>query len=92
LNTHAENEQEHKNQSVVAKTSQVQRGEKCTFQLADNRPRVVAQKKLQEMAHNSPQVAQLRAFQDIALQQSQSRQTSQLKTKDEQYIEYKFSE
>jgi hypothetical protein len=92
LNTHAENEQENKNQSVVAKTSQVQRGKKCTFQFADNRPRVVAQKKLQEMAYNSPQVSQLRAFQDIALQQSQSRQTSQLKTKDEQYIEYKLSE
>jgi hypothetical protein len=77
---------------VAAKTSQVQRGEKCTFQFANNRPRVVAQKKLQEMTHISPQVPQLRAFQDIALQQSQSRQTFQLKTKDEQYIQYEFSD
>jgi hypothetical protein len=44
---------------VAAETSQIKRDEKSTFQFVDNRPRVVAQKKLQEMTHISPQVPQL---------------------------------
>ena len=37
-----------------------------TFQLDDNRPHTAAQRKLQEIIHNSPQVRRARAFQKMA--------------------------
>jgi hypothetical protein len=65
MNTHADKTQENKSRSVSATGSQMQSGGKSTFQFVDNRPEAIAQRKLQEMANNSPQVSQLRAFQKM---------------------------
>jgi len=66
MNTHADKKQENKNQSVANETSQKQRGSESTLQFVDNRPEAIAQRKLHELANNSPQVSQLKAFQDMA--------------------------
>jgi hypothetical protein len=62
MNTHADKTQENKSQAVSAVDSQMQSSGVATFQFADNRPEAIAQRKLQEMANNSPQVSQLKAF------------------------------
>jgi hypothetical protein len=77
MNTHAEKTQENKSQSVSTQIAQKQSGG-STFQFVDNRPEVVAQRKLQEMANNSPQVSQLRALQDMANNSPQAKRTAQL--------------
>lgn len=66
MNTYADKAQENKSQSVSAADSQMQNGGKSTFQFADNRPEAVTQRKLQELANNSPQIRQLGVFQEIA--------------------------
>ncbi|MEM9276790.1 MAG: hypothetical protein AAGA80_28205, partial [Cyanobacteria bacterium P01_F01_bin.143] len=66
MNTHADKTQENKSQSVANAISQKKGSGESTFKFVDNRPEAIAQRKLQEMANNSPQVAQLRAFQNIA--------------------------
>jgi len=66
MHSHADKTQENKNQSVSAVDSQRQSGGESTFQFVDNRPEAVAQRKVQEMANNSPQVSQLKAFQEMA--------------------------
>jgi hypothetical protein len=43
----------------------MQSGGESTFQFVDNRQESVAQRKLQEMANNSPRVKQLSAIQDM---------------------------
>ena len=78
MNTHADETQENKSQTVTAEASQMQSGGESTFQFVDNRPEAVAQRKLQEMANNSTQVKQLRAFQDMANNSPQAKQTAQL--------------
>jgi len=65
MNTHADRTQEHKRQAVSNEVSQKQSGGKSsTFQFVDNRPEAISQRKLQEMANNSPRVKQLRVFQE----------------------------
>ncbi len=67
MNTHADKTQEIKSQSVANEVSQKQGSGKATFQLVDNRPEAVTQRKLQEMVNNSPQAkqdAQLQAMAD----------------------------
>ena len=82
MNTHADKTQKNKSQSVANETSQKQSGGESTFQFVDNRPEVIAQKKLQvtqlmalqDMANNSPQVekaAQLQAMADNHSSQQQ---------------------
>ena len=66
MNIHADKTQENKIQSVANTASKNQGDAKSTLLFADNRPEIVAQRKLQEAANNSSQVKQLRAFQDIA--------------------------
>jgi hypothetical protein len=66
MNTHADKTQENKSQSVANGKSQMQSSGESTFQFVDNRPEAIAQRKLQEIANNSPQVAQLKAFQEMA--------------------------
>jgi hypothetical protein len=78
MNTHADKTQENKNESIASDTSQKQGSDKATFQFVDNRPEVVAQRKLQEMANNSQQVSQLKVFQDIANNSPQTKQVAQL--------------
>jgi hypothetical protein len=80
MNTHADETQENKSQTVTAEASQIQSGGESTFQFVDNRPEAIAQRKLQEMANNSPQVSQLRAFQAMANNSPQAKQTAQLQT------------
>lgn len=48
-----EKPKENKSQSVTKGLSQLQSGGESTFQIVDNRPEAVAQRKLQEMANNS---------------------------------------
>jgi hypothetical protein len=68
MNTHADKKQEHKSQSVSSASSQMKSSDESTFQFVDNRPEAVAQRKLQEMANNSPQVKQFKAFQEMTNQ------------------------
>ncbi|MEQ9290062.1 MAG: DUF4157 domain-containing protein [Cyclobacteriaceae bacterium] len=66
MNIHADKTQEKKKQSVANGLSQKQRGGESTFQFVDNRYAAVAQRKLQEMANNSPQAKQVAQLQAIA--------------------------
>jgi hypothetical protein len=77
MNTHADKTQENKSQSVANEASHKQSCNGTTFQFVDNRREAVAQRKLQEMANNSPQVFQLRAFQDMANNSPRTEQAAQ---------------
>lgn len=66
MNTHAGKTQENKIQSASAANSQKQSGGEPTFQFVDNRPETIAQRKLQEMANNSPQAKQAAQLQTMA--------------------------
>ena len=78
MNTHADKIQENKTQSVANSVSQKKNGSGSTFQFVDNRPEVIAQQKLREMANNSPKVKQLRAFQEMADNSPQAKHAVQL--------------
>jgi len=74
-----EKPKENKGRSVAGVVSRKQSGGTSTFQFVDNRLEAVAQKKMQEMASNSPQVSQLRAFQDMANNSPKVKQAAQFK-------------
>jgi hypothetical protein len=78
MNTQADKTQDNKGQSVAGEISQMQKSGEATFQLSDNRPEAIAQRKLQEMVNGSPQVKQLRAGQEMANNSLQAKQTAQL--------------
>lgn len=78
MNTHRDKTQEDKSQSVANDVSQKQSSRESTFQFVDNRHETIAQRKLQEMANNSPYVQQLGAFQEMANNSPQSKQAAQL--------------
>jgi hypothetical protein len=78
MNTHIDQTQENKSQSVANAVSPKQNRKESTFQFVDNRPEAIAQRKLQDMANNSPQVSQLMAFQDMANNSPQVKQAAQL--------------
>jgi hypothetical protein len=80
MSTYADKSQENKQQSVANAAPQKQSCGESTFQFVDNRPKVIAQRKSQEMANNSPQVSRLRAFQDMANNSPQAEQTAQLQS------------
>jgi hypothetical protein len=64
MNSHTDKTQENKSQSVANAISQQQSSSDSSLQFEDNRPEAIAQRKLQEMANNNPQVkkaAQLQA-------------------------------
>jgi len=61
-----EKPKENKSHSVQNAVSPKQSGGKSTFQFVDNRPEVIAQRKLQEMANNSPQAKQASQLQAMA--------------------------
>jgi hypothetical protein len=61
-----EKPKENKSRAVANSVNQKKSVGKSTFQLVDNRPEAVAQRKPQESANNSPQVKQLRVFQEMA--------------------------
>ena len=66
MNTHSDKTHENKSQSMANAVSQKQSGGESTFQFIDNRPGAVAQRKLQEMANNSPQAKQATQLQAMA--------------------------
>jgi hypothetical protein len=78
MNTHADQTQENKSQSVANEISQKQSGGESTFQFVDNRPEAVAQRKLQAMANNSPRAMQFKAIQEMANNSPQGNQAAQL--------------
>jgi hypothetical protein len=55
MNTHADRTQENKSQSVANAVSQKKSSGESTFQFVDNRPEVVTQRKLQEVANSYSQ-------------------------------------
>lgn len=63
MNLHANNIPGNKTHAVA---NRHQRNAKPVSQFADKRPEATAQRKLQEMANNSPLVKQLRAYQSMA--------------------------
>lgn len=79
MNIHADKMQENKSHSVANALSKKQSDGVSTFQFVDNRPEVVDQRKLQEMANNSLSVTQLRTFQDMANNSPQAKQAVQLR-------------
>ncbi|WP_156924477.1 hypothetical protein [Derxia gummosa] len=79
MNTCADKSQENKMQSVANVVSQKQNGIKSTFQLVDNRPEAIAQRRLKKMINSSPKVMELRAIQDKVGSASQANQAAQLK-------------
>lgn len=71
--THADRTKENKSHSNVSERSQVSKGINSVFQFADNRQETLAQRKLYDMANNSPQTmwnAQLKAFSDTRTETS----------------------
>jgi hypothetical protein len=71
--------QENKSQSATKAFSQRQNSSDSTFQFVDNRPEAIQMQKLQELANNSPQVKQLRAFQSRAVANSVAQKKSNVK-------------
>jgi hypothetical protein len=72
MNTYTDKTQESKRQSVANSVSQKQSSSKSTFQFADNRPEAIAQRKLQEMANNSPKATQLKTLQQKPIQKKEN--------------------
>lgn len=66
MNAHVDRSQENKSNAIANSLSKQQSVSKSTFQFVDNRPEVIAQRKLQEAINYSPQVKQLRAYQTMA--------------------------
>jgi hypothetical protein len=91
MNSHADKTQENKSKSVSHEGSEKQTGGEATFQLQDNRPEALAQRKQQEMANNSPQVKQLKALQDLANNSPQAKQAAQLQAKADHYASQQMS-
>ncbi len=66
MNAPADKITEKENQSFPTAKSQMHNDSESTIRFVDNRSAAIAQRKMQEMANNSPQVSQLRAFQEMA--------------------------
>ena len=65
MNNHTDKTQENKTHSVANRVTQKLNGSESTFQFIDNRPEVVLQKKVQEMANNSHQASQQNTIQRL---------------------------
>lgn len=65
MNTYVNKAQKDKKQSASNAVSQKKSNNKSTFHFEDNRPETVAQRKLQEIADNSPRTYQLMTFQKM---------------------------
>ncbi|MDO5970054.1 DUF4157 domain-containing protein [Flavivirga aquimarina] len=66
MNAYTDKTQRNKSQSVANAVSQKQSNSNSTYQFEDNRPEAVGQRKLQEMANNSPQTKQAAQLQVMA--------------------------
>ncbi len=76
MHTHEEKKQENKIQPLA--NAQKRSGGDSTFQLVDNRPEAIAQRRLQERANNSPQTKRLRAIRERSNNSPQAKQAAQL--------------
>ncbi|WP_152527031.1 MULTISPECIES: protein kinase domain-containing protein [Rhodonellum] len=79
MNTHADKPQKNKCQSAPVAKRQMQSSSESPFQFVDNRLEAVAQRKLQEMAKNSPRAMQLKAFQDMPNHSQRTKQAAQFR-------------
>ena len=77
MKTQADSIQENKSQSSSHGKFQSQGGGESTFQFVDNRSEAIVQRKLQEIANNSPHAIQLRAFRDMANNSPQAKKIAQ---------------
>jgi len=66
MNTYADKAHENKSHSIMNAVSQKKSGGSPIFQFLDNRPEVIAQRKQQKMANDSPQVKQAAQLQKMA--------------------------
>jgi len=80
MNTYAEKIQKSKGQSISDSNSQTQSNATSTFQLVNNRPEAIAQRKLQEIANNSQRVSQLKTFQDMSNDSLRAKKATQPQT------------
>ncbi len=64
MNTHSDRIQKNTLQAAAKAVQQRERNGKAGLKLADNRPKAVAQRKLQQMMNNEPQVVQDQAISD----------------------------
>ena len=79
MKTQADRIQEDKSQSSSHSKSQFQSSGKSTFQFVDNRSEAIVQRKLQELANNSPHAKKIAQFQVMADNQSAQQQPIQKK-------------
>ena len=86
MNTYADKTQKEKSQSVANSVSQKKNNSESAFSFVDNRPESIAQRKLQEVANNSPRVSQLRAVQGIANNHSVNKMYTVQKKEDKSSI------
>lgn len=77
MKAHADKTQDNKSIAVAKEVSQKQSGG-STFKFVDNRPEAIAQRKLQEMMKNIPQMRHMRAFKETANNSPQAEQALQL--------------
>jgi hypothetical protein len=66
MDIYADKTKENKRQSAANEVSLIQSGEESAYEFTDNRSKVIAQGKLQEMANNSPQVKHASQLQTMA--------------------------
>jgi hypothetical protein len=78
MNTYADKMQGYRSQSVKNSICQKQHGGTSNFQLMDNRPEAIVQRKLQEIANDSSRVQKMRAFQEMSNNRPQDKLTAQL--------------
>lgn len=79
MKTQADRIQKEKSQSSSHSKSQFQSSGKSTFQFVDNRSEAIVQRKLQELANNSPHAKTIAQFQVMADNQSAQQQPIQKK-------------
>jgi hypothetical protein len=78
MSSHADQTEENKSESVASAVSKMQTSSEPTFEFVDNRQEAVAQRKLQNVADSSPQVSQLKSFQEMADNSFHAKQVTQL--------------
>lgn len=89
MNTHANQEQQVRSNATATHTSD---SVAAAAYFSDHRPQVVAQRKWQAMAENSPRVQQLKAWQTLTNQPVQRKGVAQLqgKPEEEELLQGKF--
>lgn len=78
MNTYADPAHKNSSKSIANTTSKKLSDNLANFHLVDNRPEAVTQRKLQEIAINSPQVRRLTSFHEQVNNSSRVKQSLQL--------------